>query len=62
LIGGDRTQIKSWLRSSLKLNITDWRTTLLQVAFPISPAFCRKFLSAKGSFAEEEAPLSLFDK
>jgi glycosyltransferase involved in cell wall biosynthesis len=61
LTGGDEVQIKSWLGSSLKLNRSDWRALLLQAAYPVSPAFCRKFLNSKGSFAEEEAPLSALD-
>lgn len=59
--GGDEFLIQSWLRSSLKLNRSDWRALLLRAAYPISPAFCRKILSVKGSFAEEEAPLSALD-
>jgi glycosyltransferase involved in cell wall biosynthesis len=58
LIGGDATYIKGWLKTSLKKNQSDWRTPLLQVTYQISPGFSRKVLISKGSFPEEEAPLS----
>ncbi len=61
LTGDDAAPIQTWLRASLQLNRSDWRAQLLRAAYPLSPAFCRKFLTAKGSFAEEEAPLSALE-